>query len=119
MTSRTSASAHSTISLEQILESAVKIDGGWHIVELSDGRCVDVMKMLYNYRIVTTPWDMSGITTAGATSVTAWTAAVRRGRWPPRWLRPFSPPPSGMVRATRQGTTRRRSSWMKSLFWCR
>lgn len=64
MTTRTSATAHSAISLEQILESAVKIDGGWHIKELGDGRCVDVMKMLYNYRIVTSPlghaWNEHG-----------------------------------------------------------
>ena len=64
MTTRTSPSIHNAVALEQILASAVKIDGGWHIKELGDGRCVDVMKMLYNYRIVTSPlgraWNQHG-----------------------------------------------------------
>lgn len=49
----TAPSPRNTAAIEQILESAVPIDGGWHIKHLGDGRCVDVMKMLYNYRIVT------------------------------------------------------------------
>ncbi len=42
-----------SLPAEQIMESAVPIDGGWHIKDLGNGLCVDVMKMLYNYRIVT------------------------------------------------------------------
>lgn len=42
-----------TAPIEQLLQSAVGIDGGWHIKDFGDGRCVDVMKMLFNYRIVT------------------------------------------------------------------
>lgn len=29
-----------------------RIDGGWHIRELPNGRCIDIMQMLYNYRVV-------------------------------------------------------------------
>ena len=43
----------STPAIETLMESAVKIAGGWHIKDLGDGRSVDVMKMLFNYRIVT------------------------------------------------------------------
>ena len=30
----------------------VPIDGGWHIKDLSDGNCIDVLQMIYNYRVV-------------------------------------------------------------------
>ena len=29
-----------------------EIDGGYHIKDLPDGRCIDVMKMFFNWRIV-------------------------------------------------------------------
>lgn len=35
-----------------LVKNAVPIVGGWHIKDLDDGHCVDVMKMAYNYRLV-------------------------------------------------------------------
>lgn len=35
-----------------VLAGAVAIDGGWHVKDLGGGRCVDVMQMLFNYRVV-------------------------------------------------------------------
>lgn len=39
--------------IDELVPNAIPIDGGWHIKDLGGGRCVDVMKMLFNYRIVT------------------------------------------------------------------
>lgn len=29
-----------------------RITGGWHVKDLDGGRCVDVLAMMYNYRVV-------------------------------------------------------------------
>lgn len=33
----------------------VPILGGWHVKDVADGMCIDVMAMLYNYRVVIGP----------------------------------------------------------------
>lgn len=32
--------------------AATEIVGGWHIKTRDDGMCIDVLRMLYNYRVV-------------------------------------------------------------------
>ena len=44
----TALAAHATSA------ELVPIDGGFHVKELPDGRCVDVLRMMFNWRIVRT-----------------------------------------------------------------
>lgn len=41
----------------ELPETPLLIDGGYCVRRLPDGRCVDVLKMLYNWRVVLTRRD--------------------------------------------------------------
>jgi hypothetical protein len=34
------------------VEALVEIPGGWHVKDVGNGMCIDVMRMAYNYRVV-------------------------------------------------------------------
>lgn len=57
----------------------VRIDGGFHVKALDDQRCVDVMRMLFNWRVVVSDRDHQFIEHAWCyfgTGVDTFTAAV-------------------------------------------
>lgn len=37
---------------DTLAEVLTPIDGGFHVKDLEDGHCIDVLRMLYNWRIV-------------------------------------------------------------------
>lgn len=65
------------------LAGLTPIDGGWHVKDLPNGRCVDVLPMIYNYRVVRSDQHHTGYDrgwcyqgTGPATLLTATTAAL-------------------------------------------
>lgn len=72
-----------TAPLTDPLAGLTPIDGGWHVKDLPDGRCVDVLTMIYNYRLVRSDRDHSSYDrgwcyqgTGPATLLTTITAAL-------------------------------------------